>query len=30
MALASREGIKIAADQQYRLLNAMGLDVHVE
>ena len=28
--LASYEGLKITTEQQYRLLNAMGLDVHVE
>jgi fluoroquinolone resistance protein len=28
--LASRIGLKITADQQYRLLTALGVDVHVE
>ena len=29
-ALASRAGLKVTADQQYRLLTALGVDVHVE
>jgi fluoroquinolone resistance protein len=28
LALASREGLKVTADQQYRLLSALGVDVH--
>lgn len=28
LALASREGLKVTADQQYRLLTALGVDVH--
>jgi fluoroquinolone resistance protein len=30
LALASRAGLKVTADQQYRLLTALGVDVHVE
>jgi fluoroquinolone resistance protein len=29
-ALATREGVKITAEQQYRLLSALGIDVHAE
>ena len=30
LALASREGLKVNADQQYRLLTALGVDVHAQ
>lgn len=30
LELASRDGMKVTVDQQYRLLNAMGVDVHAE
>jgi hypothetical protein len=30
MALGSHAGLKIAADQQYLLLTAIGVDVHAE
>jgi hypothetical protein len=30
LTLATREGLKITADQQYRLLTAIGIDVHAE